>query len=584
MNEPNSDSSLNTYKRLLSYLKSYKLMFAIAVIGNVIYAGMEIMFIKALEPLTDRGLVQGDIEFMKMVPLYIILIIFIRGIAGFVSTYCMSWIGQQVVLKMRQQLVDSYIKLPTKFFDQNNSGELISKVTFNTQQVAAASTDALTKLFREGVFILGSVGLLFYTNWKLASIFFISAPLIGVIVAYASKRFKKISRNIQTAMGGVTHTSQEIVDGIKVIKAFGGDQYESQRFSQVANKNRQQTMKMNLTKALSTPFIQFIASFAIAAVIFYAAVLLAENALTPGEFILMLSTMMALLKPLKVISNLNNVIQQGIAAADSVFEIVDAKGEESDGRKALTQSPKKIKFEKVCFSYPTSENKALDSVSFEVEQGKTTALVGRSGSGKSTLTNLLLRFYELSSGHIKFDEVEIQQFSLASLRSQISYVSQQVVLFNDSVAANIAYAEENIDQQKLLEAATKANALEFIQNLPNGFDTTIGENGSQLSGGQRQRLAIARAIYKDSPIIILDEATSALDTESERHIQSALEALTENKTTFVIAHRLSTIESADQIIVMQDGKLIEQGNHQTLLALDGQYAKLHSMQFRENID
>ncbi|MGX5201797.1 lipid A export permease/ATP-binding protein MsbA [Aliikangiella sp. IMCC44632] len=574
-------TNLAIYKRLLGYLKNYKLMFFLAFIGNVFYAGMELLFIKALEPLTDKGLVGGDTEFMKMVPFYIILIVLIRGVSGFISTYCMAWIGQHIVQKMRQQLIDAYIHLPTVFFDSTNSGQLISKVTFNTQQVSAASTDALTKLFREGIFIIGAISMLFYTNWQLASIFFVSAPIIGVVVVFASKRFKKISRNIQTAMGGVTQTAQEVVEGYKVIKTFGGESYESQRFEKAANKNRQQTMKMNLTKSISTPFIQFIASFAIAAVIYFAASLLATNQLTPGEFIFMLSMMMGLLKPLKVISNLNNVIQQGIAAAESVFEVIDATPEATSGNQKLLNSPQKISFNNVDFNYPNSATKVIDGISFEIGQGKTIALVGRSGSGKSTITNLFLRFYSPNAGEILFDQVNIADYDLQSFRQNIGYVSQNVVLFDDTIEANIAYAESEIDQKRLVDAATKAHALEFIDGFPEKFDTQIGENGSKLSGGQRQRIAIARAIYKDSPIIILDEATSALDTESERHIQAALDALTENRTTLVIAHRLSTIEKADEIIVMEAGKIIEQGSHLDLLAENGQYAKLYSMQFSE---
>ncbi|MET1255467.1 lipid A export permease/ATP-binding protein MsbA [Aliikangiella maris] len=582
MSELPSPATTGTFKRLLSYLGDYKLMFAIAFVGNVIYALMEVLFIKALEPLTDRGLVGGDIAFMKMVPLYIIGIVFIRGLAGFISSYCMSWIGQHIVQKMRQQLISNYTALPPQFFDDNNSGQLVSKVTFNTQQVAAASTDALTKLFREGIVIIGSIGLLFYTNWQLASIFFISIPIIGVIVNFASKRFKKISKNIQTAMGGVTQTTQEIVDGYKEIKTFGGEKFEEKRFYEAANKNRRQMMKMNVTKAISTPLIQFIASFAIAIVIFYAAVLMELQQLTAGQFIYMLSAMMALLKPLKVISNLNNVIQQGIAAAESVFEIIDTDKEKDQGQKELKYVPQTIQFQNVNFQYPNANMATIKNISLQINQGETIALVGRSGSGKTTLAHLLLRFYELQSGKILFDGTNIDEFTLKSLRHNIAIVSQQVTLFNDTVEANIAYAASTIDQPHLIDSAKKAHADHFIQQFPEGYQTLIGENGSRLSGGQKQRLAIARAIYKNSPIIILDEATSALDTEAERHIQAAMDALTENRTTLVIAHRLSTIEQADKIVVMDNGEIVEQGTHQALLQANGEYARLHAMQFTES--
>ncbi len=579
MNEKNS---LNTYKRLLSYLKNYKAMFAIAIAGSLLYSLMEMFFIMSLKPLTDKGLVGGDIEFMKMVPYYIVGIVFLRGLGGFISTYSMAWIGQRVVQKMRQQLIDSYIYLPASFYDSESSGQLVSKVTFNTQQVAATATDAITKLLREGIFIIGMVSFLFYTNWFLALIFFVSAPVIGLIVRFASKRFKVISQRIQSAMGDVTQTSQEIIDGYKVIKTFSGENYESKRFHFAANSNRRQTMKMITTKAVSTPLIQFIASFSVATVIFFAAQLLEEKSLTPGEFITMLSGMIALLSPLKVISDLNSIIQQGLAAADSVFEIIDTPRENNKGQFKLSSTPETIQFNGISFSYPSSKDKVIDDISFSVNHGTTVALVGRSGSGKSTLTSLLLRFYELDSGDIQIDNKDIRQYELPSLRQNIAYVSQHVTLFDDSVKANIAYAQESIDQERLIEAATKAHALEFIEKLPEGFDSHIGENGGNLSGGQRQRLAIARAIYKNASIIILDEATSALDTESERHIQEALDALTQNRTTLVIAHRLSTIENADNIVVLEEGKIVEEGNHQSLLKHNGKYAQLHAIQFADD--
>ena len=574
-------NSLRVYKRLLKYLVSYKSMFTFAIIGNVIFALTQIAFFKSLEPLLDEGLVGGDTSMMRMAPFYLLAIIFARGFAGFIATYCMAWVGQQVVQKMRQELIDNYLQLPSQFFDQNNSGQLISKVTFNTQQVAAASSDALSKMLREGGTIVGLVIYLFYTNWQLAVIFFIAAPIIGILVGYAGKRFKKIGKNIQAAMGGVTQTTQEIVEGYKVIKTFGAEEFESKRFALTANRNRLQTMKMTLTKAVSTPLIQFIATFAIAGVIFYASYLLESGELTSGQFVAMLAAMMAILGPLKSISELNNVIQQGLIAAASVFDIVDSAKEKDKGGLELNEIPEKISIDSVSFSYPSSDAKVIKNISFEIPKGLTVALVGRSGSGKSTITNLLLRFYELDSGNIKFDDKDIQEYSLKSLRRNIAYVSQQVVLFDDSVRANIAYADDYVDEERLVSAARQAHALEFIEKMPSGFDSNIGENGSNLSGGQRQRLAIARAIYKNASIIILDEATSALDTESERHIQAALDALTENRTTLVIAHRLSTIENADNIVVMDEGEIVEQGDHNSLLKLNGNYAKLHSIQFSE---
>ena len=574
--------SYNSYRRLLTYLGPYKIAFAIATLGNLLYAAMDVAFLSALEPLTNKGLIGQDLEFMKLVPLYIIAIVFIRSLGAFISGYFMGWIGQNIVQNMRQQLIDSYVHLPCAFYDKNSSGQLLSKVTYNTQQVANACTDALTKLFREGGMIIFAISMLFYTNWKLTLIFLVSAPVIGLIVKFASKRFKRISKNIQNAMGNVTQTAQEIIDGYKVVKTCNSESYESERFEKVVSKNKKQMIKLNLTKSFSTPMIQLIASTAIALVIFYAAFLLAKNELNAGQFVFMLSTMMAILKPLKVISNINSVIQQGITAADSVFEIMDTNRELDDGDILLNDSLSEITFKNVSFSYPDSQNKVLDNVSFSLPKGKTVALVGHSGSGKSTLTSLLLRFYGDFDGQILFDSTPIQSFQLKDLRSQVAYVSQEVVLFDDTVRANIAYGVKEVDEDALMFAAKQAHALEFIDKMEEGFDTNIGENGNRLSGGQRQRIAIARAIYKNSPIIILDEATSALDTKSERHIQNALEALTKNRTTLVIAHRLSTIENADNIVVMEQGKIVEQGSHKSLLAKQSFYAKLHAMQFKED--
>jgi len=576
-----SASSSQTYRRLLGYVKQYKLAFVIAVIGNLTYAAMDVWFISLIEPLMDEGLIKGNIELMKLAPLFILGILLVRGLASIVSTYCMAWVGQNVVQKLRQQLVESYLGVACGFYDRNASGNLVSKVTFNTQQVANASSDALTKLMREGGSIVYAVLFLFYTNWRLASLFFIAAPIIGVIVALASKRFKNISHNIQNAMGGVTQSTQEIVEGFKVVKTFGGENFENERFTKIANRNRQQNMKLILTKAISVPLIQFIAAMAMAIVIYYSAFELAKNQLSPGEFVAMVMMMMFILKPLKVISNLNSILQQGIAAAQDIFAVIDTQRESDSGKEPLKSQIESISFDKVNFSY-ADDKAVISDASISIEKGQTVALVGRSGSGKSTLTNLLLRFYDPKNGRIQINNKDIRDFDLASLRQNIAYVSQQVVLFDNSVSANIAYGESNPDMARVKLAAEKAHAHEFIERLDNGYSSAIGENGSKLSGGQRQRIAIARAIYKDAPIIILDEATSALDTESERHIQAALDALTQDRTTLVIAHRLSTIENADNIVVMDQGKIIEQGNHQSLLAQAGLYSKLHAMQFSDD--
>ena len=578
-----------TFKRLRSYLKHYKLAFAIAVLGNLTYAGMDFLFVLALKPLTDEVLVNSNKDIMENVPLFIILLLTIRGIASFISAYCMAWVGQNIVHRIQVEVVDKYLRLPTRYYDDNSSGKLISRITFDTQQVATVTTDTFTKLLREGGVIIYILCFIFYTSWELAGLFLISAPVIGVIVSMASKRFKKISKNIQKAMGGLTQNTQEVVDGYKVIKTFGGEEFELKRFDQEAKKNRTQNIKMVATKAVSTPLIQLIAGISLSFVIYFAGHQLSIGELTPGDFVAMLGMMIMMLKPLKVISNLNSVFQKGLTAAQGIFETLDQADENDQGSEILNEVEGRICFEDVGFSYDQNQQ-VLNDISFDIEAGQTYALVGKSGSGKSTITNLLLRFYDATSGKIKIDSHDITELKLTNLREHISLVSQQVTLFNSSIASNIAYAvdlsklsEKDLacETHKIEDAAKRAHAWEFISKLPNGLNELIGENGSKLSGGQRQRLAIARALYKDSPIVILDEATSALDTEAERHIQAAFDTLTTNRTTIVVAHRLSTIEKADSILVMDEGRIVERGSHETLLANDSVYAKLYHLQFEQ---
>jgi subfamily B ATP-binding cassette protein MsbA len=574
-------SSAKTFKRLRGYLRHYKLAFFVAILGNLAYAGMEFLFAYSLEPLTDETLVKGEMSTIQAAPLFIMTILVVRGVAGFVSAYCMSWVGQNIVQKIQQQMIVKYMNLPSSFLDKTTSGRLISKVTFDTQQVASATTDTFTKLIREGGLVIFIIFYLFSTSWQLASLFLVTAPLIGLAVNSASKRFKKISKRIQNAMGGVTQNSQEIVDGYKVIKTYGGKEFEEQRFKVEANSNRSQNVKMVATKAVSTAVIQLLAGVSLSLVIYFAGQQLSAGELRPGQFVAMIAMMMLMLKPLKILSNLNSVLQKGIAAAQTIFEVLDEENERDEGTLVLSDTKGRVDFENIDFSYDANK-KILRNISLQVEPGQTIALVGRSGSGKSTITNLLLRFYEPCSGAIRIDGIDSASITLSSLRQQISYVSQHVTLFNTSVAKNIAYGESEIDLERVKQAAVKAHALEFIEKLPAKFDEQVGENGMRLSGGQRQRLAIARAIYKDSPIVILDEATSALDTESERHIQQAFDRLTSNRTTIVIAHRLSTIENADMILVMDDGEIVERGTHQSLLERNGYYTNLYQMQFDES--
>lgn len=580
MKEASTDNSLATYKRLLGYTKKFRLAFFIAVVANLFYAAMESAFVWFFKPLIDDVFVPGEIEKLKFAPLILITVLLVRGVAAIVSTYCMSWVGFGVVQKLREELIETYMSLPIGFFQRHSSGRLISKVTYNVQQVANASSDAITSFIREGGLFIFLLASLFYINWRLACIYFVSVPIIAWLASVASKRFKSVSKNIQNAMGDVTQSSQEIVEGYKVIKTYSGENFQQQKFNKIANKNRRQNLKLTLARAISVPVIQLIAGAAVGVVIYFAINEFQSNRLTAGELTTMLAAMIAILKPLKMLSNLNVILQQGIAGAQDIFTTLDESKETNQGGKDLTYPPQKIALENICFSYQ-QDQQIIKNLSFNLYKGKTVALVGRSGSGKSTLINLLLRFYQPDSGRITIDDIDIKQFSLESLRKNIAYVSQQVVLFADSIQANIAYADKNPDQQRLIDSANKAHAMEFIQQLDGGFDYHIGENGNRLSGGQKQRIAIARAIYKNSPIILLDEATSALDTESERHIQAALEELTKERTTLVIAHRLTTIEKADNIIVMHNGKIAEQGTHHQLIANNSVYAALHANSFSE---
>lgn len=569
-----------TFRRLMGYIKPYRAAFLISIVGMIGYAAVDTFFFSQIETLIDDGLTKSNPKILLYGAIFVPVIFILRGLFNFVSTYFLNWVGFRVVTTLRQQLFDHMMKLPVSFHDRHSTGDLLSKITYTTQQVAEASSRAVLILIRDGAFVVGLLGLMFYHSWQLSLVFLLVGPVIAKIVAVVSKRFRKVSSRIQTAMGDVTTTAEQMLNGHKVVVMYEGQKRESKRFSTINNITRNQNMKLINAQSLSTSLIQLIASFSLSMVLVLASFpdMLAQ--LSAGAFTTLLTAMIMLLQPLKRLTTVNSDFQRGIAAAQSIFSVLDEHAEADSGKRNIDRARGDIRFEHVDFSYDGTESPALADVSFHVEPGKTLALVGRSGSGKSTISNLLTRFYTPQGGVIKLDDTDIYDYRLKALRRQFALVSQHVTLFNDSIANNIAYgAHGKVTLDEIRTAAEQAYVTEFTDNMPNGLDTTVGENGVMLSGGQRQRIAIARALLRDAPILILDEATSALDSESERHIQSALQALQQDRTSIVIAHRLSTIEKADEILVMEDGAVIERGSHQELLDKQGAYYQLYSLQF-----
>ena len=576
-----SDSGWLIYRRLLTYVRPFWVAFALAVLGNVIYATASTGMAAAMETVIT-ALENPTRENRVVLTAMIIGVFAFRGLGFFLSQYYINYVGRNVINALRKQVFHRLMTLPSRFFDQNASGRLVSKLTFNVEQVAQAASDAITILLREGLTIIGLLAFMIYTNWKLTLIFLAVGPLIGLVVNYTSHRFRKISQRIQTSMGDITHVASESITGYRVVRTFGGEEYERDRFNRVSEKNLQQSLKMATTQAISVPVIQVLVAVAIAALVWTMLAPEIRGGMTTGELVAFITAATTMAKPIRQVTSVHAKIQKGVAASHDVFSTIDEPPENDTGTFAPERVEGRIEFDQLSFRYCEQVDNVLQNISLLIPPGQSIALVGRSGSGKSTLASLLPRFYEFTDGDIRLDGRSLKDYSLAALRAQIALVTQNVVLFNDTVAANIAYGVlRDCPVEEIREAAAKAHALEFIDRMPEGLDTMIGDNGVMLSGGQRQRLAIARALLKDAPVLILDEATSALDTESERHIQEALETVMQGRTTLVIAHRLSTIEKADRILVMDGGRIVESGCHSDLMAQGGAYAQLHQMQFSE---
>ncbi|RUR32413.1 lipid A export permease/ATP-binding protein MsbA [Vreelandella andesensis] len=576
-----TDSGWVLYKRLLAYVKPHWRAFALAIVGFVIYAASSTALAEMMKRLID-GIQNPDATFRILLPLFVVIMFASRGVGTFLSTYFMSYVGRYVIHTLRCDVFAHLLHLPGRFFDHHSSGHLVSRVTYHVEQVAGAATKAVTIILREGLFVIGLIGYLFWTNWMLTLLFLGVTPVIAVVVSYASKRFRRISKRIQHSMGDVTHVASEALSGYRVVRTHGAEEYEKQRFERVSEENRRQSMKEAMTRAVSSPVILMLVAISMAILVWLAmAPALMEN-MTPGEFVAFITAAALMIKPVRQLTEINSEIQKGIAAASELFGLLDLTPEQDEGKKIPRQLTGSVVIDNVSFRYADDQPDVLRDINISVAPGELVAIVGRSGSGKSTLVSLLPRFYRPSEGRILIDGVNADDYALGPLRQHIALVTQQVTLFNATIADNIGYGVTNPDPAAIEAAAQAAYASEFIEKLPQGYATVVGENGVMLSGGQRQRLAIARAIFKDAPILILDEATSALDTESERYIQKALEYVCKGRTTLVIAHRLSTIERADRILVMDQGRIIEQGNHQALLEAGGAYAALHQLQFQES--
>ncbi len=571
-------NSRELYLRLLQHVLPYWRVFAVSVLSTIAVAATEPALPALLKPMLDGSFVKRDQALIHLIPLLLVGVFLLRGIFTYTSNYTINWVSTRLVADLRNLMFQKLIALPTPYYDNASSGSVIANIAFNVNQVTSAGTTVITVLVRDSFTILGLLGWMLYLNWKLTLIALVMAPLIALIVKVFSGRLRVMSRRLQDSMGEITHVLDEALGGHKVVKIFGGQDYENRRFRDATNRNRLFSMKYTIAAGANVPLTQLLAAIALALIVYIAT--LESSATTVGGFVSFITAMLMLLAPVKRLTGISENLQKGLAAAEIVFDLLDSDSEPDSGTLDIPRAQGALEFQNVSLRYEEGSVGALDGISLKIEAGETVALVGQSGSGKTSLVNLIPRFYLPTGGRILLDGCDIETIRLASLRDTIALVSQDVVLFNDSIAANIAYGHQAIASENEINAAAEAaHAMEFIRKLPQGLATLTGENGVKLSGGQRQRIAIARAILKNAPILILDEATSALDTQSERHVQAALENLMQNRTTLVIAHRLSTIEKAGRIVVLQQGRIAEIGSHRELLDKGGVYAQLYRLQF-----
>jgi ATP-binding cassette, subfamily B, bacterial MsbA len=576
---PLDQDASRVYRRLLSYAKPHWAKFAVGVIGMIMFAASDALMAWLVKVFLEGAFENPHPDILVLVPTGVLVLFLFRGIGDFVANYFPGWVGREVIKTLRGELFAHYLRLPSLYFDTQASGPLLSKLTYNIELVAEATTNALTVMIRDTLTIFALITVVVYLNWRLALFSFTVAPLIAWLIRVASRTFRRYSTRIQNSMGDVTRVAKEAIDGQRLIKVFNAQQHERSEFDRVNEQNRHNHVRLIMAKSVSNPVVQFIAAIGLAGVMYVAIRQVLAEQLRVSEFMAFLTALLMMTQPLRRLVHIAGPLQQGIAAGGSVFELLDQPPEDEGGTLRLARARGEVEFREATFGYATEKGAVLRDVSFHVPAGRNVAIVGRSGSGKSTLVSLLPRFYDLQSGAVLLDGNDVREYQLKDLRNQISLVSQEVVLFNDTIRSNIAFGLASATPADIEAAARAAHLMEFVAELPDGLETIVGDRGLLLSGGQRQRISIARALLRNTPVLILDEATSALDTESERHIQQAILQLMQDRTTLVIAHRLSTIEHADRILVLNDGELVESGTHAQLMARNGQYAALHRMQF-----